>query len=76
MPWVQLREPGTGHWPGAGRHGKVGIAENEQRANEDTDGSWLTFGPGWKPGLKSRGRAGGTFWRGEWLSLGFALFAE
>lgn len=40
------------------RHGELRIAESELRANEDTDGSWWTFGPVWKPGLKSRGRAG------------------
>lgn len=47
-----------GHWPGSMRDRKVGMAGNELRANGDTDGSWWTFGPVWKPGLKSHGRAG------------------
>lgn len=39
-PSVQLRELGTEHRQGASRHGQGGIAEDGQRAPEDTDGSW------------------------------------
>lgn len=58
--------PGTGRGALARsvRHGRVGRAESGLRANEDTDGSRWTFGPLWKPGLKSHGRAGNILARG------------
>lgn len=55
-----------GHRPGARRCGQGWVAEDGQRATEDTGGSWwhselrLPFGPAPKPVLKPRGRAGGS----------------